>query len=244
MNVAPMPNPPDLSLILPLYREAEHIQESLAEIHRVLMLSTFSSEVILYDDASPDDTVAIVEQELPKYPEMRLIRHERNQGRGATVRDGFRLAQGTMVGFIDVDLEVSPVYIPRFVAMILDGDVEVVTGLRVYRTSPRAVTRFFANTTYRFLVRSLLGLPYEDTETGYKFFRRETILPILEETRDPGWFWDTEIMAACFRHRLRVKEVPVLFFRRYDKTSTVKVVRDSIEYFRKLLAFRRTWRRS
>lgn len=233
---------PDLSLILPLYRETEHIRQSLAEIHRTVVKSRLSSEVILIDDASPDETAAIVSAELPKYSEMRLVRHTKNLGRGATVRDGIAGALGQVVGFIDVDLEVSPVYIPKFVRMILDGEADVVTGLRVYRASLREITRFLSNVTYRSLVRSHLHLPYADTETGYKFFSRERILPVIADTSDPGWFWDTEIMAQCYRHGLRLKEVPVLFVRRHDKTSTIRLIPDSIAYFKKLRAFSRRFK--
>lgn len=234
----------NFSLILPLYREAEHIRQSLAEIHHTLVGARLSFEIILIDDASPDDTVRIVREELPKYPEMRFLKHAQNLGRGATVCDGIRAAGGRVVGFIDVDLEVSPVYIPQFVRIILGGEADVVTGLRVYRTSLRAITRYLSNVTYRILVHTMLRLPYEDTETGYKFFRRETIVPVLADTSDPGWFWDTEIMAQCFRHGLRVKEVPVLFLRRRGKTSTVRLLFDSVMYFKKLLAFSRQWKKT
>ena len=85
----------------------------------------------------------------------------------------------------------------------------------------------------------MLGLPYQDTETGYKFFRRERILPLLDEAQSNGWFWDTELMALCHKHGLNVCEVPALFIRRWDKASTVKPLRDSVAYFRELLRFRK-----
>lgn len=233
----------DLSLVIPLYRETEHIASSLAEVHRTLSASRLTFEVILYDDASPDDTVTIVEREIAKYPAMRLLRHERNEGRGRTVVDGFRQAKGRGVGYIDADLEVSPVYIPRFTQVILDGEADAVTGERIYQTSLRSWSRYLSNVTYRSLVRFFLRLPYRDTETGYKFFRRDAVLPLLDRTDDPGWFWDTQVMAYCFAAGLRVRELPVLFLRRYDKTSTVRLLPDSVAYLKKLIAFSRRWRR-
>jgi hypothetical protein len=92
---------------------------------------------------------------------------------------------------------------------------------------------------YSFLVRKLLQVPYRDTETGYKFFRRERLLPVLDEIEDGGWFWDTEFMARAGRRGLTVEEIPGAYIRRGDKTSTVSGVRDSVRYFQKLLHFRR-----
>ena len=99
--------------------------------------------------------------------------------------------------------------------------------------------RYLMSRGYSFLVRRLLGVNLQDTETGFKFFRREKLLPILEQIRDPGWFWDTEFMVRALRKGLRIVEIPGAYLRRYDKTSTVRGLRDSAEYFLKLLSFRR-----
>jgi hypothetical protein len=88
----------------------------------------------------------------------------------------------------------------------------------------------------------MLGVSVRDTETGYKFFRRRALLPVLEEIRDPGWFWDTEFMVRAFRRGLRIEEIPGAYIRRLDKASTVRGLRDSVRYFAKLLSFRRELR--
>jgi len=80
-----------------------------------------------------------------------------------------------------------------------------------------------------------------DTETGYKFFRRRTLIPVLDAIADPGWFWDTEFMVRAARLGLRIEEIPGAYIRRADKTSTVRGVRDSFRYFAKLLTFRRSF---
>jgi hypothetical protein len=85
-------------------------------------------------------------------------------------------------------------------------------------------------------------VPLLDTETGFKFFRREALLPVLDAIHDPGWFWDTEFMVRAHLRGLRIAEIPGAYVRRSDKTSTVRGVRDSWTYFGKLLAFRRELR--
>jgi dolichyl-phosphate beta-glucosyltransferase len=154
------------------------------------------------------------------------------------VTDGFRAARGAITGYIDVDLEVHSRYIPSLVRAIERG-ADVATLRRIYAFQLRSLDRYFMSRGYSYLVRRLLGVGFADTETGYKFFRRETVLPLLDEIEDPGWFWDTEFMVRAARRGLKMVEIPGAYIRRKDKTSTVSGVRDSLRYFRQLVRFRR-----
>jgi hypothetical protein len=118
----------------------------------------------------------------------------------------------------------------------------VATLRRIYAFQLGSLDRYVMSRGYSFLVRRLLDVPFRDTETGYKFFRRETLLPVLDQIRDPGWFWDTEFMVRALRAGLRVVEIPGAYVRRHDKPSTVSGLRDSLEYFKKLLSFRKALR--
>jgi glycosyltransferase involved in cell wall biosynthesis len=193
------------------------------------------------DDVSRDRTREIIRSLVEENPHLDLsvILHEKNQGRGATVTDGFRAARGEIAGFLDVDLEVHSRYIPALVRAIEKG-ADVATVRRIYAFQARALDRYFMSRGYSFLVRKMLQVPVLDTETGYKFFRREALLPVLDEIQDPGWFWDTEFMVRAVRRGLRIAEIPGAYVRRDDKTSTVSGLRDSLRYFGKLWSFRRT----
>lgn len=89
------------------------------------------------------------------------------------------------------------------------------------------------------MVRRILGIQLNDTETGYKFFDRRKILPVLKKTRNPGWFWDTEIMTIAYYQGLKIEEIPVLFIRRFDKQSMVNIIPDTLDYFVNLCRFRK-----
>jgi glycosyltransferase involved in cell wall biosynthesis len=173
--------PPYLSLVLACYNEAEHLAASFAEIVETLEQVPWPFEVIFVDDASRDRTREILQAILTAHPglDLRLILHERNRGRGATVTDGFRAARGTIAGYIDVDLEVHCRYIPSLVRAIEKG-ADVATLRRIYAFQILSLDRYLMSRGYSFLVRRLLGVPYRDTETGYKFFRRERVLPLLD----------------------------------------------------------------
>lgn len=234
---------PRVSVVLACYNEAEHIEKSFAEIRDTLTQTGWPFEILLVDDMSRDATREILQHivESHRHLDLRLILHDQNQGRGATVTDGFRAARGTVAGYLDVDLEVHCRYIPSLVRAIENG-ADIATVQRIYAFQIGSLDRYFMSRGYSFLVRHLLGVPFRDTETGYKFFRRETVLPLLDEMEDAGWFWDTEFMARAARRGLTVEEVPGAYIRREDKTSTVRGLRDSARYFGQLLRFRRRLR--
>lgn len=229
----------NISLILACYNEEQLLSKSVRRITSVLDDSVFSYELIFVDDKSRDGTPEIIASLVKKNKNFRAVYHEVNQGRGKTVRDGIALARGNVVGFIDIDLEVSPVYIQSFVRMIAGGEADVITGQRVYREGVMSLHRSILSRGYSWLVRSVLGIPLLDTETGYKFFSRKKILPILKRTQDNGWFWDTEVMTYAHYLSLTIIEVPVLFIRRFDKTSSVRLVNDTLEYIKNLVRFHR-----
>ena len=239
-----MAEAPHLSLVLACYNEAEHLEQSFAEIKDTLEQAPFSFEVLFVDDVSRDRTREILAKITATHPQLalRTILHETNRGRGATVTDGFRAARGSITGYIDVDLEVHSRYIPSLVRAI-DQGADVATLRRIYAFQVRSLDRYFMSRGYSFLVRRLLGVTTADTETGYKFFRREALLPLLDEIQDPGWFWDTECMVRAARRGLRMVEIPGAYIRRKDKTSTVSGASDSIRYFRQLVRFRGQFRR-
>ena len=238
-----MATAPALSVVLACYNEAEILEASFAEIRDTLEEMKRPYEVLFVDDVSRDQTRALIAKIVEENPrlDLRVLLHEQNRGRGQTVTDGFRAARGEITGYLDVDLEVHSRYIPSLVRAIERG-ADVATVRRIYAFQLFSLDRYLMSRGYSFLVRRLLGVPFRDTETGFKFFRRQALLPVLDEIHDPGWFWDTEFMVRAGRRGLRIEEVPGAYLRRSDKTSTVRGLRDSVLYFGRLLAFRRRLR--
>jgi glycosyltransferase involved in cell wall biosynthesis len=230
----------DLSVVIACYNEEVELAESVRQIVEILDLTRCTYEIIFVDDCSCDRTRELIDQLLIDYRDknFRKLFHEHNTGRGRTVTDGFRLARGEVIGYLDIDLEVHARYIPTMLLAIWQG-ADVATAHRVYKVQPRLFHRYLLSTGYATLMRRLLGVSLKDSETGYKFFRRDTILPVLDEIENERWFWDTEVMVRAVLHGLRIVEVPCLFVRRYDKQSSVNIIADSIDYFKNLWRFRR-----
>jgi glycosyltransferase involved in cell wall biosynthesis len=236
---------PDVSIVLACYNEAAHIEESVRQILSILAASAFTTELVFVDDASTDDTRVRLQWILGEYQErlpIRVVHHRCNTGRGRTVSDGMRLARGGIIGYLDIDLEVHARYVPALVRAVQEG-ADVVVARRVYRIAPSPVflVRHLLSVGYRWLVNRTLRLGDLDTEAGCKFFRREPLLELLPLCQDPGWFWDTELMAHARRRGLAIVEVPCLFARRADKRSTLKIVPATFDYLQKLMRFRRGW---
>jgi glycosyltransferase AglD len=235
---------PEISVVIACYNEEETLASSFAEIRETLDDFGRSYELVFVDDKSRDRTRAILAEIVAQNPglQIQVVLHDLNRGRGATVTDGFKVARGAIAGYLDVDLEVHCRYIPSLVRAIEKG-ADVATVRRIYAFQAGSLDRYVMSRGYSFLVRAMLDVDFKDTETGFKFFRREKLLPVLDQIADAGWFWDTEFMVRAARAGHGIVEVPGAYIRRSDKTSTVSGLRDSIRYFGKLLAFRQALRR-
>lgn len=227
-----------VSVVLPCYNDGLSIKLSTERIINILSVLKYSYEIILIDDASTDSSKNEIKKLAKLYPKIiHDYYHDLNVGRGGTVKEGILKAHGEIVGFLDIDLEVSENYLPAFIRSIDIGS-DVATGIRVYKIYFSSLLRFIGSLGYSMLVRTLLGLPFKDTEAGYKFFNRRKILKVLKEVKDLRWFFDTEILARSHMNNLKISEIPILFQRRPEKKSTVKLFRDSWEYFVRLLEFK------
>lgn len=229
---------PAFSLILPCFNEQGLFQDSVDRIISALRAGAFSFEIIFVDDKSTDKTVKLIEKTCKKYSFCSAIYHTKNMGRGRAVMDGIEKARAEVVGYIDIDCEVSPIYLPFMISLIVSYKADVVIGKRFYRSTLGSMIREVFSRGYRWLADSMVGTGGLDTETGYKMFRKKKIVPIFKYIEHQGWFWDTEIMVYAKRAKLKIVEVPVLFLRRFDKLSSVNIIKDTIDYLIHIEKFR------
>lgn len=233
----------DLSIVLACYNDAKYLEESINEIFKVLDLMNLSYEVIFVYDCGTDNTLKVIEDIIKKHSRVKRIKkivHEKNEGRGRSVRDGIKTAEGDIVGYLDVDLDTHPRYILAMVSAILNDGYDVATAFRFYKIQPSLtfIFRHIISHGYRFLSRVLLDERLKDSESGFKFFKRKKIMPLVRISRYNGWFWDTEIMAYCIYKGLKVKEISCVFDRRLEKKSSVRVIQTVIAYFISLMKFK------
>ena len=224
----------EVSLILACYNEGSTFEKSINQIVNVLKKDVRDWEIIFVEDKSGDCTKKSVGKLVKKIDNSRTIYHSRNQGRGRSVADGILAAKGDICGYLDVDLEVSASYIPLFVKEVKTG-ADLVVGKRFYEGGIKSLSRLLSSKIYAWSVKVIVNLDIDDTEAGYKFFRRSKIVPLLGKVKSKHWFWDTEICVIANLKNLKIEQVPVLFKRREDKKSTVRLFPDTIDYIKNLI---------
>lgn len=233
-----------VSLVIPAYNEELCISRSLQQVMAYVAAWPVFHEVIVVDDGSTDRTAAIVEDCRKEHAAARaqliLLRHQRNQGKGAAVRTGLSHATGDIVAFSDADLSSPTSELPALVGPILAGQCDIVVGSRALDRSLIATrqSRFreTAGKIFNVLVRLLTGLPIYDTQCGFKAFRRSKIGPILRLQRVETFAFDVELLYLASRMGLTIREIPVHWS--HVSHTKVKLFRDSIRMFVDVLAVR------
>lgn len=202
-----------LSVVIPCYNEAASLE---AIVGRVMTADRMGLglEIVAVDDGSRDGTVEIAEKLARAHPEIRLIRHAVNQGKGAALRTGFAGATGDVVLVQDADLEYSPADYPKLLKPILDGRADVVFGSRFRSAEEMRVLYFWhyaANKGLTFLSNMLTNLNLTDMETGYKVFRREIVARIAIEENRFGFEPEITAKIARLRPRPRIYEIGISY---------------------------------
>lgn len=207
--LGPFPADLLLSVVIPVYNE----RTTVTEIIRRARKSAIACEIIVVDDGSSDGTRELLHSLRPD-PELRMIFHPANLGKGAALRTGFLEATGDIVIVQDADLEYDPADYPRLIAPILRNEADVVYGSRFLTKSGCRLPHLrnvLANRLLTGLSNMLTGLKLTDMETGYKVFRREIIQALAPRLRERRFGIEPELTARIARGGYRVREVGIRY---------------------------------
>jgi glycosyltransferase involved in cell wall biosynthesis len=199
-----------LSVIIPAYNEAGTIAEVIDRVFRAPV--DLPLEVIVVDDASTDHTLEILEKQAEqRNGAVIVLRHHRNQGKGAAVRTGVHKATGDIILIQDADLEYDPRDYPRILEPILENEADVVFGNRFHGGSRRVLYfwHHIGNQVLTLFSNALTGLNLSDMEVGYKVFRAEVLRGLA--LRSDRFGIEPELAAKVARRRCRVYEVPIRY---------------------------------
>ncbi len=202
-----------LSIVIPVYNEVHTVDRLLGMVTQVD--TGLVTELVVVDDGSTDGTQAVLEQARSRYPNMVLLRHEKNQGKGAALRTGFAVATGDVVLVQDADLEYDPKEYPHLLHPILDGHADVVFGSRFLGGGAHRVVfywHYVGNRLLTMLSNMMTNLNLTDMEVCYKVFRKEVLRDIrICENR---FGFEVEITAKVARKKWRIYEVPIAYYGR------------------------------
>ncbi len=233
---------PAFSLIVPAFNEAHRIGRTLTDVLDYLREVSPKSELIVVDDGSTDATPAIVQEVFGRsdYSNARLIREPRNHGKGAAVRRGLFAATQAVALFSDADLSTPISETPKLIEPIMAGEVDVAFGSRALDRKligrHQAWHREQGGRAFNLVVRLATGLPYWDTQCGFKAFRMEAFRRILDRSESDGFGFDVEWLYLAREAGLRLREIPV----RWDHNDGSKVIflRDSVRMLQEIAALR------
>jgi dolichyl-phosphate beta-glucosyltransferase len=232
---------PPFSVVIPCFNEAARIGESLRLAIDYLATHAPQSELIVVNDGSTDATAAIARDQLKDAGvETRLLENFPNRGKGAAVRSGLLVARKPIGLFSDADLSTPLEETPKLVEPIAKGDVDIAFGSRALDRGLIGVhqpwRREQAGRAFNLLVRLATGLPFWDTQCGFKAFRLEVCRPILEAARIDGFAFDVELLYLAQHAGLRIREVPVRW--NHAEGSKVQFFKDSLRMLREVMALR------
>lgn len=212
-----------LSIIIPVYNESRQIEGTLKKVHQFFISKNFDFEIIVVDDGSSDETAGLVLNLAKLLSGVQLIRLPRNIGKGGAVKAGALVARGKWILFLDADLSTAPEEFDKFVSLMPNYDIIIgsraMVGavIKVHQSWWRENVGRWLNV----ILRLWLGLPFRDTQCGFKLFNQKT-KPLFSEQRLAGWLFDAELLYLASRQKFKIKEVPIVWS--HDPTSTVRLV--------------------
>lgn len=214
-----------LSLVVPAYKEGEHIYENLIAINGALLSIGEPYEIIPVNDGSPDNTGSEILRAGEDIASVKPVSYDVNRGKGGAIIEGISHAEGDVIGFIDADLDIDPDHVPDYLKAMRDSGCDIVLGSKMHKDSKLVypfARRVFSR-CYYIMLKVLFGLKCHDTQTGIKLYRGELIKSVAGKLRTRGYAFDIEILALCSRQKASLKEMPVrIDFKRGESFGRIR----------------------
>jgi dolichyl-phosphate beta-glucosyltransferase len=234
---------PAFSLVIPAFNEEGRLGQTLRDALAYLGETTPASELIVVNDGSTDRTSAVVREVFsePGLVATRLLEHSPNRGKGAAVREGLLAAKHSIALFSDADFSTPIDEAPKLINPIAAGELDVAFGSRALDRSligqHQPWRREQGGRVFNLIVRLATGLPFWDTQCGFKAFQLESFRPVLEQAKTDGFGFDVELLYLARKAGLRMREIPVRW--NHHEGSKVSFARDSLRMLREIAALRK-----
>lgn len=232
-------NSPSLSIVIPAYNEGARIESALERVLSCVTERRWNAEVLVVDDGSSDSTPEIVRRWMQTHPNLQLIHNPGNRGKGYSVRNGLLQAAGRIVMFTDADLS-SPIEEAQLLFAALEKGADVAIGSRWLdkqrQTIHQPLYRRFFGRCFNWVTRKVIGLPFKDTQCGFKAFKREAAQTIFRLQTIERWGFDPEILFIARKLKYRIVEVPVTWG--HDERSRISYLRDGMKMLEEMAEIR------
>ena len=233
---------PFVTLLIPAYNETARLGRTLEQVLDYLSEQPYTSELLVVDDGSTDGTAQLAEKCFAGYSgrvATRVLSYQPNRGKGYAVRQGLLAAQGTIAVFSDADLSTPIAELPHLLDPIMLGDCDVVFGSRALDSSLIGVRqpplRELSGRFFNLIMRLATGMPFWDTQCGFKAFRLDVCRPVVEGAILDRFGFDVELLYLAHHAGLRLREQPV---RWNDVAGSTVGLMSGIDGFRELRQLR------
>ena len=230
---------PQLSIVIPAYNEAARIEAALERVMSCVAEQGWDAEVLVVDDGSKDATAAIVPRWAAAHPRLHLVKNNGNRGKGYSVRNGLLQSAGEVVMFTDADLSAPMEEANRLLTAIAEG-ADLAIGSRwmdrAKQTIHQPLYRQFFGRCFNWITRRVMGLPYKDTQCGFKAFRRDAAQVIFRLQTIERWGFDPEILFIARKLKYKVREVPVTWG--HDERSRMSYLKDGMKMLEEMAVIR------
>lgn len=238
---------PAISIIIPAFEEEARLGDSVEKILAYIEREKLSAELIIVDDGSGDNTLEIAEKSCAGFPDLqtKVIRYEKNRGKGYAVKTGLLAAEADIAIFSDADLSTPIEELPKLIEPIKSGEFDVTFGSRALDrsliTTHQPLLREQGGRVMNLIIKTMSGLPFYDTQCGFKAFNMKKFRPLLETMQIDRFGFDVEFLFVADYNKLKLKEIPV----RWNNVegSKVSVFRDTRRMISELTQIRRNAKR-
>ena len=220
---------PNYSIVIPAFNESGRIPATLQSVVDCVRGHGWTAEVIVVDDGSRDRTAEVVREFAAGAPEVRVIQNSRNRGKGYSVRAGMLQALGEVVMFTDADLSAPIEEAEGLFAAIRQG-ADIAIGSRWLARSRQTIRqplyRQFFGRCFNAVTRAVMGLPFADTQCGFKAFTHAAAQALFQLQTIERWGFDPEILFIARKRGYRVAEVPVSWA--HDERTQISYLTDGV----------------
>ncbi len=218
----------EVSVVFPAYNEVNCLARAVEKTTQALSEFTGSFEVIIAEDGSTDGTERVAAALSEQYTFVKHLHSVKRLGRGTALKKAFGESNGRILVYMDVDLATNIEQLKELVNAVEAEGFDFATGSRLLSESKvkRSRTRQITSKSYNFLVRAMLGSKLKDHQCGFKAFKREALMQLLDEVTARHWFWDTELLVRAARKGYSIKEIPVNW--QGQRETKVRLFKDSL----------------
>jgi glycosyltransferase involved in cell wall biosynthesis len=199
----------ELSFVVPAFNEEDFIEETLGTIDSVIKKKKLPYEIVVVNDGSKDETLAIIKKYAGRNNHVKVISYSCNLGKGYAVKTGFLQAVGNIVIFADSDMEIDLKIISKYLDALKQGDIVIASKRHIDSRVEVPISRRVLSEAFNGLVRFLTGVPLKDTQSGLKAMRKTAFIDVFPRLAVKRYAFDVELLAVANLYGLKVIEMPV-----------------------------------